>query len=156
MQRVKFFLYFHFWIYITFYWELEDDLKKIWTQLDTMLSGRNILTKQAFIRSEQWFISTWPFAKDDVWVYRNISTKWLSTTFPFTSATLSQDDWILYWINNHNNSLIIFDRFKTENANMCVFAKSWWWKSFAVKLEILRSLMMWADVIVIDPENEIE
>lgn len=146
--------YFHLGIYITIYWESEEELKKTWNTLETLLSWRNILTKQCFIRAEQWFIGTGPFARDEVSVYRNISTKWLSTTFPFTSNTLSQDDWILYWINTHNNSLIIFDRFRTENANMTVFAKSWGWKSFAVKLEILRSLMMWTDVIVIDPENE--
>ncbi|EKE27966.1 MAG: hypothetical protein ACD_3C00116G0003 [uncultured bacterium (gcode 4)] len=146
--------YFHLWIYITLYAETEEELKKTWNALESLLSGRNILTKQAFLRSEQGFVWTWPFAKDEVSVYRNISTKWLSTTFPFTSNTLSQDDGILYWINTHNNSLIIFDRFKTENANMTVFAKSWGWKSFAVKLEVLRSLMMGVDVIVIDPENE--
>lgn len=146
--------YFHLWIYITIYTETEEELKKTWWTLETLLSWRNILTKQCFIRSEQGFIWTWPFAKDEVAVYRNISTKWLSTTFPFTSNSLSQDDWILYWINTHNNSLIIFDRFKTENANMTVFAKSWGWKSFAVKLEVLRSLMLGTDVIVIDPENE--
>ncbi|EKE29461.1 MAG: Type IV secretory pathway VirB4 component-like protein [uncultured bacterium (gcode 4)] len=146
--------YFHLWIYVTLYAETEEELKKTGNALESLLSWRNILTKQAFLRSEQGFIWTGPFAKDEVAVYRNISTKWLSTTFPFTSNTLSQDDWILYGINTHNNSLIIFDRFKTENANMTVFAKSWGWKSFAVKLEVLRSLMMWVDVIVIDPENE--
>ena len=83
-----------------------------------------------------------------------MSTGWLSTTFPFSSSTLTHDDWILYWINTHNNSLIIFNRFKTENANITVFSKSGWGKSFAIKLEILRSLMFGIDVIVIDPENE--
>ena len=146
--------YFHFSIYITVYADSEEQLKQRSNKLDTILSGRNILTKQAFIRMEQAFTATWPFAKDELWVYRNISTKWLSTLFPFTSSTLSQDDWILYWINTHNNSLIIYDRFNAENANMCVFSKSWGWKSFAVKLEILRSLMLWTDVLVIDPENE--
>ena len=146
--------YFHMWIYVSIYAESEEELKKLWNSFESLLSGRNILTKQAFLRSEQGFIATWPFAKDEVGVFRNISTKWLSTTFPFTSNSLSQDDGILYWINTHNNSLIIFDRFKTENANMTVFAKSWGWKSFAIKLEILRSLMLWTDVIVIDPENE--
>ncbi|HBB27417.1 TPA: conjugal transfer protein TraC, partial [Candidatus Gracilibacteria bacterium] len=103
---------------------------------------------------EQGFVATGPFARDEVGVYRNISTKGLSTTFPFTSNSLSQDDGILYGINTHNNSLIIFDRFRTENANMVVFAKSGGGKSFAVKLEILRSLMLGTDVIVLDPENE--
>ncbi len=146
--------YFHFWLYITLYAESEEKLTKIWKDVETILAWRNVLQKQSFLRAEQWFISTWPFARDELWVYRNISTWGLSTTFPFSSSTLSHDDWILYWVNTHNNSLILYDRFKSENANMCVFAKSWGWKSFAVKLEILRSLMMWTDVIVIDPENE--
>ncbi len=146
--------YFHFSLYITTYAESEDEMKKLTNMLDMMLAGRNILTKQTFLRAEQWFIATGPFARDEVNVFRNISTKGLSTTFPFSSNSLSQDDGIFYGINTHNKSLIIFDRFRSENANMCVFAKSGWWKSFAVKLEILRALMMWIDVIVLDPENE--
>ena len=116
--------YFHFSIYVTIYADGEDHLKKLSNTFDSLLSGRNILTKQAFLRSEQAFIATGPFCRDEVGVYRNISTKGLSTTFPFTSSSLSQDDGILYGINTHNNSLIIFDRFRTENANMVVFAKS--------------------------------
>ena len=146
--------YFHLWLYITVYAEDEDSLNKIWKDIETILAWRNVLQRQSYLRSEQAFVSTWPFCKDELGVYRNMSTGWLSTTFPFSSSTLTHDDWILYWINTHNNSLIIFDRFKTENANMTVFAKSGWGKSFAVKLEILRSLMVWTDVIVIDPENE--
>lgn len=146
--------YFHFSLYITTYAESEDEMKKLTNMLDMMLAGRNILTKQTFLRAEQWFISTGPFARDEVNVFRNISTKGLSTTFPFSSNSLSQDDGIFYGINTHNKSLIIFDRFRSENANMCVFAKSGWGKSFAIKLEILRSLMMGIDVIVLDPENE--
>jgi conjugal transfer ATP-binding protein TraC len=146
--------YFHFWIYITLYAEDEEKLNKIGKDIETILAGRNVLQKQSFLRAEQGFISTGPFAKDELSVYRNISTWWLSTTFPFSSSTLTHDEGILYGINTHNNSLIIFDRFKMENANMCVFAKSWSWKSFTVKLEILRSLMLGTDVIIIDPENE--
>lgn len=146
--------YFHLSLYITTYAESEEELKRLANTLDVMLSWRNVLTKQAFLRAEQGFIATGPFARDEVNVYRNISTKWLSTTFPFSSNSLSQDDGILYGVNTHNNSLIIFDRFTAENANMCVFAKSGWGKSFAVKLEILRSLMTGMDVIVLDPENE--
>ncbi len=116
--------YFHFSIYVTVYGDSEEHLKKLSNTFDSLLSGRNILTKQAFLRTEQAFIATGPFCKDEVGVYRNISTKGLSTTFPFTSSSLSQDDGILYGINTHNNSLVIFDRFKTENANMVVFAKS--------------------------------
>lgn len=146
--------YFHFGIYITVYAESEEKLNRVGKDIETILAGRNVLQKQSYMRSEQGFISTGPFCKDELGVYRNISTGGLSTTFPFSSSTLTHDDGILYGVNTHNNSLIIFDRFKTENANMTVFAKSWGWKSFAVKLEILRSLMFGTDVIVIDPENE--
>lgn len=146
--------YFHLWLYITIYGETNEQLNKIWKDIETVLAWRNVLQKQAFLRSEQAFISTWPFCKDELGIYRNISTWWLSTTFPFSSSNLSHDEWVLYWVNSHNNSLIIYDRFQSENANMAVFAKSGWGKSFAIKLEILRSLMLWTDVIVIDPENE--
>lgn len=146
--------YFHLSLYITIYAESEEKLNKIGKDIETILWGRNVLQKQSFLRAEQGFITTWPFCRDELGVYRNMSTGWVSTTFPFSSSTLSHDDGILYGINTHNNSLILFDRFKSENANMCVFAKSGSGKSFAVKLEILRSLMMWTDVIVIDPENE--
>ncbi|MDD3144733.1 MAG: DUF87 domain-containing protein [Candidatus Gracilibacteria bacterium] len=146
--------YFHFGLYITIYGDTEEQVNRIGKDIETILAGRNVLQKQAFLRSEQAFISTGPFCKDELGVYRNISTGGLSTTFPFSSSTLTHDDGILYGINTHNNSLIIFDRFKTENANMTVFAKSGGGKSFAIKLEILRSLMFGTDVIVIDPENE--
>jgi len=146
--------YFHMGLYITVYADSEEQLTRIWKDIETILAGRNVLQKQSFLRAEQWFISTGPFAKDELGVYRNISTWGLSTTFPFSSSTLSHDDGILYGVNTHNNSLILYDRFKSENANMVVFAKSGSGKSFAVKLEILRMLMMGIDVIVIDPENE--
>ena len=146
--------YFHLWLYITVYAEDEEKLNRIWKDIETVLAWRNVLQKQSYLRAEQAFISTWPFCKDELWVYRNISTGGLSTTFPFSSSTLTHDNWVLYWVNTHNNSLIIFDRFKTENANMTVFSKSGWGKSFAIKLEILRSLMFGTDVIIIDPENE--
>lgn len=146
--------YFHMWLYITIYAEDEEKLTRIGKDIETILAGRNVLQKQSYLRPQQGFVTTGPFAKDELGVYRNISTWGLSTTFPFSSSTLSHDDGVLYGVNTHNNSLILFDRFKTENANMCVFAKSGSWKSFAVKLEILRMLMMGIDVIVIDPENE--
>lgn len=146
--------YFHFSLYVTLYEESEEGLKRLSNNLETLLGGRNILTKPTWLRTEQAFTATGPFARDEVGVYRNISTTGLSTSFPFTSSTLTHEDGILYGVNTHNNSLIIFDRFRSENANMTVFAKSGWGKSFAVKLEILRALMLGIDVIVIDPENE--
>ena len=146
--------YFHLSIYITVYSDNEDKLNKIGNDIETILAGRNVLQQQSYLRTEQAFIATGPFATDELGVFRNMATWAVSTAFPFSSSTLSHEDGILYWVNTHNNSLIIYDRFKAENANMCVFAKSWGWKSFAVKLEILRALMLGTDVIVIDPENE--
>jgi hypothetical protein len=125
--------YFHFWLYITVYADSEWQLNKIWKDIEVILAWRNVLQKQSYMRAEQAFISTWPFCKDELWVYRNISTWWLSTTFPFSSSTLSHDDGILYWVNTHNNSLIIFDRFKAENIkkfnvlNWCNSYRSWKW-----------------------------
>jgi conjugal transfer ATP-binding protein TraC len=116
--------YFHFSIYVTLYADDRDKLLKISNDIQNMLHGRNILTKPALLRAEQGYTATGPFCRDEVSVYRNISTRGLSTAFPFTSATLSQDDGVLYGINTHNNSLIIYDRFRTENANMVVLAKS--------------------------------
>ena len=88
--------YFHFSLYVTTYADSEDEMKKLTNTLDMMLAGRNILTKQTFLRAEQGFIATGPFARDEVNVFRNISTKGLSTTFPFSSNSLSQDDGIFY------------------------------------------------------------
>jgi hypothetical protein len=116
--------YFHFSIYVTLYADDRDKLLKVSNDIQNMLHGRNILTKPALLRAEQGYTATGPFCRDEVSVYRNISTRGLSTAFPFTSATLSQDEGVLYGINTHNNSLIIYDRFRTENANMVVLAKS--------------------------------
>jgi type IV secretory pathway VirB4 component len=103
---------------------------------------------------EQGFNSTTPLAADQLQVSRNMNTGSISTSFPFTSADLSRNEGILYGLNRHNNGLVLFDRFSLENANMVVFAKSGAGKSFAIKLEALRSLMMGTEIIIIDPEDE--
>ncbi|MEK7487827.1 MAG: DUF87 domain-containing protein, partial [Patescibacteria group bacterium] len=113
-----------------------------------------VLTKPANFQQEIGFMSTMPLGDDRLEIHANLNTGPASTLFPFVSADLTSNKGILYGINRHNNSLILFDRFSLENANMVVFAKSGSGKSYAAKLEILRSLMVGADVIVIDPENE--
>src|SRR5207249_1517544 len=100
------------------------------------------------------FNSTLPLASDQLRVSRNMNTGALSTSFPFTSAELSHNEGVLYGLNRHNNGLVLFDRFSLENANMTVFATSGAGKSFAVKLEALRSLMFGTEILIIDPENE--
>jgi len=146
--------FFRFGLYITIYGRDMEELDLVNRKIESMLGNSLIYTKPATIQMEQGFNSTLPLGLDQLNVYRNMNTGALSTSFPFTTAELSQDDGILYGINRHNNGLVIFDRFSLENANMVVFAKSGAGKSFAVKLECLRSLMMGSEVVIIDPENE--
>ncbi len=145
---------FQFALYFTIYATSLDELNKISKQFEAILGGQLIYTKQALLQMEQGFNSTLPLLDDQLNVIRNLDTASLSTTFPFTSAELSHHDGVLYGINLHNSSLVLFDRFKMENANQVVFAKSGAGKSYAVKLEILRLLMLGSEAIIIDPESE--
>lgn len=148
--------FFQFALYFTIYSDDEKKLAKISKQLESLLGGKLILTKKAELQTEHGFNSCLPMCLDELEVTRNMNTSPLSSTFPFSSADLTSNDGILYGLNRHNDSLIIFDRFSLENANSVVFAKSGAGKSYAVKLEVLRSLMVGTDVIIIDPENEYE
>ncbi len=146
--------FFRFGLYMTVY---SDNIAKLATmekEIQSLLEAQLVFVKPAVLRMEQGFASTLPLANDEINVGNNFNTGPLSTTFPFVSSTLSSNDGILYGINRHNNSLVLLDRFKQENANMVIFAKSGAGKSYAVKLEILRSMMMGTQVFVIDPENE--
>ena len=145
---------FQFALYFTIFGKNLEELDTITEQLESTLGGMLIYTKQALLQMEPGFNSTAPLGVDELKVMRNLDTASLSTTFPFTSATLSSNDGILYGLNRHNNSLILFDRFNLENANSVVFAKAGAGKSYTVKLEALRSLMLGTDIIIIDPENE--
>ena len=145
---------FHFGLYFTLYAKSIEELKILTDQLETTLGGMLVYTKQALFQMDAGFNATLPLMLDKINVLRNFDTASLSSTFPFTSSDLTEDDGILYGINRHNNSLIIFDRFSLENANSIVLAKSGSGKSYFVKLEALRYLMLKTDVIIIDPENE--
>ncbi|HBB37311.1 MAG: Type IV secretory pathway VirB4 component-like protein [Candidatus Moranbacteria bacterium GW2011_GWC1_45_18] len=146
--------FFRFGLYITIYGKSKLEAEKSAQFIESLLESRLTYVKEAVFRSEQGFSSTLPLANDELNVSNNMNSQPLSTTFPFVSSDLSSSSGILYGINRHNNSLVLFDRFEMENANMVIFAKSGAGKSYAVKLEILRSLMFGTDVIVIDPENE--
>ncbi|HCW32010.1 TPA: conjugal transfer protein TraC [Candidatus Peregrinibacteria bacterium] len=148
--------FFQFGLYFTVYHHDLKNLEKITKQLESLLGGKLVLTRRSDLRMEHGFNSTLPIASDELEVNHNMNTSPLSSTFPFISADLTSNEGILYGLNRHNDSLIIFDRFSLENANAVVFAKSGAGKSYGVKLEILRSLMTGTDVIVIDPENEYE
>lgn len=146
--------YFRFALYFTLYSDTLEELDKNSTILESALGAKLVVTKRAMLATQEGFNSTLPLDLDELNIANNLNTSPLSTTFPFVSSDLTGNDGILYGINRHNNSLVLFDRFQMENANYVVFAKSGAGKSYAVKLEILRSLMVGIEVIVIDPENE--
>jgi len=145
---------FKFALYFTIFAKDQEELEAVTKQLETHLGGKLIYTKPAFLQMEEGFMSTLPLGIDSMAVSQNLDTGSISSTFPFTSTELTSNEGILYGINRHNNSLILFDRFSLENANMVVFGKSGGGKSYTVKLEALRSLMWGTDIIVIDPEDE--
>ncbi|MBI3332082.1 DUF87 domain-containing protein [Candidatus Peregrinibacteria bacterium] len=145
---------FQFGMYVTLYAENEEKLKKLQTDIESILGGKLVLTKPAMFQMEHAWNSTLPLCLDELEINRNMNTSPLATSFPFSSSDLTDDHGILYGINRHNESLVIFDRFDLPNANANVFATSGAGKSFTVKLEILRALMFGTEVLVIDPENE--
>jgi len=146
--------FFRYGLYMTMYADSLDELAFVQHKIETILGQQLVFSKIASSQQEQGLNSTIPQMSDQLQIRRNMNTGAISTSFPFTSADLTQEKGILYGINMHNNGLVIFDRFSLENANMVVFAKSGAGKSFTVKLEALRSMMMGSDVIIIDPENE--
>ena len=146
--------FFRFGFYITLYADSMDELNFVRNKIETMLGQQLIYSKVASSQQEQGLNASVPQMNDQLQIRRNMNTGAISTSFPFTSADLTQENGVLYGVNMHNNGLVIFDRFTLENANMVVFAKSRAGKSFTVKLEALRTMMMGSDVIIIDPENE--
>lgn len=146
--------FFRFGLYFTLYAGSLDELDFIEHKIETILGQQLVYSKPATVQMEQGFNSTIPQALDQLQIRRNLSTGALSTSFPFTSADLTDEEGILYGVNMHNSGLVIFDRFRLENANSVVFAKSGAGKSFTVKLESLRSMMFGTEVIIVDPENE--
>jgi conjugal transfer ATP-binding protein TraC len=146
--------FFRYGLYVTLYADSMDELSFVQHKIETLFGQQLIFSKVASSQQEQGLNSTVPQMTDQLQIRRNMNTGAISTSFPFTSADLTQEKGVLYGINMHNNGLVIFDRFSLENANMVVFAKSGAGKSFTVKLEALRSMMIGSDILIIDPENE--
>lgn len=146
--------FFRFGLYVTLYADSLEELSFVQHNLETLFGQQLVYSKTASSQQEQGLNSTIPQMADQLQIRRNMNTGAISTSFPFTSADLTQEKGVLYGINMHNNGLVIFDRFSLENANMVVFAKSGAGKSFTVKLEALRSMMTGSDILIIDPENE--
>lgn len=143
-------------LYISIYGESNEELNKIESEIKSILESKLIYLKPALFQQEQGFKSVIPLSSDLLKVHSKLNTSPLSSMFPFVSFDLTSDRGILYGINRHNSGLILFDRFSMENYNSIMFATSGAGKSYAAKLEILRSLMFDTDVIVIDPEREYE
>jgi conjugal transfer ATP-binding protein TraC len=146
--------FFQFALYITFYADDLEELDRTSDTIEDILGSRLVFSKRVFYQAEQGFNSTLPLNNDEMYIAFNMNSSPIASSFPFVSSELTSDNGILYGINRHNNSLILFDRFSLQNANSVVFATSGAGKSYAIKLEILRSLMMGTEVIVIDPEYE--
>lgn len=146
--------FFQYALYVTLYSEDKDKLEDLLDKLDGLFGARLVVAKRVLYQAEQGFNSTMPLGNDEIQVYFNMNTSPCASSFPFISTDLTSDNGILYGINRHNNSLVLFDRFSLQNANEMVFATSGAGKSYTVKLEVLRSMMLGTDVIIIDPEME--
>ncbi|MDP2641379.1 MAG: DUF87 domain-containing protein, partial [Candidatus Yanofskybacteria bacterium] len=145
---------FNLGLYLTIYGETPEELQNIELTLRSILESRLIYIKPALYQQKAGFNSVLPYGKDLLQVHTPMNTEPLSSVFPFVSFDLSSNEGILYGVNLHNNSLILFDRFSLPNANEVVFATSGAGKSYAIKLEVLRYLMLGVDAIILDPENE--
>ena len=146
--------FFQFALYVTIYANTIEELDQFSDDVDFLFGSKLVQTKRSFYQTEQGFNSCLPLGNDELNILFNMNSSPIASSFPFMSSELTSNSGILYGINEHNNSLIIFDRFSLANANSVVFATSGSGKSYAIKLEILRSMMMGIDVIVIDPEYE--
>lgn len=143
-------------IYVSIYGDSEEELNKVESEIKSTLEAALVFIKPSLFQQEQGFKSAIPTATDELNIHSKLNSAPLSSIFPFISFDLTSDKGILYGINRHNNSLVLFDRFSLENYNSVTFAKAGSGKSYTSKLEILRSLMFDIDVIVIDPEREYE
>ncbi|MEK7067493.1 MAG: DUF87 domain-containing protein, partial [Patescibacteria group bacterium] len=146
--------FFQFALYVTLYAGSEEEMNKLTDVVENILGSRLVYSKKVFYQAEQGFNSTLPLNNDELTITFNMNSSPAASSFPFISSDLTSDNGVLYGINRHNNSLILFDRFSLQNANFVVFATSGAGKSYAIKLELLRSLMLGSEVIIIDPEKE--
>ncbi len=143
-------------LYISIYGTTEEEIRKTENEIKGILDSKLIYMKPALFQQEEGFKTVLPILTDELKIVHKLNTSPLSSFFPFVSFDLSSTNGILYGLNRHNGSLILFDRFSLENYNSIIFAKSGSGKSYTTKLEILRSLMFDTEVIIIDPEREYE
>ncbi len=140
--------------YISLYADSLEELNKLEEKTYSLFESQLVYSKSAIFQQLDGFNSTLPLNQDKLMIHTPLNSGPVSSLFPFVSVDLTSDEGILYGVNLHNNTLVIFDRFSLENANQVVLAKSGAGKSYATKLEVLRSMMLGIDVLIIDPENE--
>lgn len=143
-------------VYLTIFADNENELDKLESEIKSILESKLVYVKPALFQQEQGFKSVIPIADDQLAVHSKLNSSPLSSVFPFVSFDLTSDKGILYGINRHNSSLVLFDRYSLANYNSVTFAVAGAGKSYTTKLEILRTLMFDGDVLVIDPEKEYE
>lgn len=148
--------FYQFGLYITIRARDKDELERVTKNVQSTLGSLLIVSKKTTLQMDEGFKTTLPMGVDKLMITRNMDTTSLATTFPFTSSELTMETGIVYGINEHNDSLVVFDRFKMENFNMVIFAKSGAGKSYTVKLEVIRQMMFDAEVLILDPEHEYE
>lgn len=141
-------------VYIAIYADTSEELNKLEERINSLFESQLVYVKPAIFQQIDGFTSTLPLSRDDLLIHAPLNSGPASSLFPFVSTNLTSEEGILYGINRHNNTLVIFDRFSLENANSVIFAKAGSGKSYAAKLEIIRSMMMGTDILIIDPENE--
>lgn len=146
--------FFQYALYVTIYTNSKEELDNLTDKVESLFGSKLVYTKRTLYQAEQGFNSTLPLGNDELMISFNMNSSPVASSFPFISSELTSDNGILYGVNRHNNSLILFDRFSLQNANSVVFATSGAGKSYAIKLEVLRSMMMGTEVIIIDPEKE--
>lgn len=116
--------FFQFGLYLTVSAPDLENLNQISKQVESTLASLLLIGKKATLQMEDAFKTTQPLCVDKMTITRNMDTTSLATTFPFTSSELTANEGVLYGINEHNDSLIVFDRFSMENANEVVLGKS--------------------------------
>jgi type IV secretory pathway VirB4 component len=141
-------------VYIAIYADSLEELNKLEERINSIFESQLVYVKPSAFQQLEGFCSTLPLNSDKLLIHTSLNSGPASSMFPFVSVDLTSDEGILYGINRHNNTLVVFNRFSLENANSVIFAKAGAGKSYATKLEILRSMMLGVDVLIIDPENE--
>jgi conjugal transfer ATP-binding protein TraC len=143
-------------LYITIHANNDMELFKLENEIRSMLESKMVYMKPSLFQQDDGVKTVFPLGTDMLNVTQKLNSGPVSSFFPFISSELTDNKGILYGINRQNAGMIIFDRYSMPNYNSVIFATSGAGKSYATKLEILRTLMFDTEVIIIDPEREYE